>query len=323
MSIVRRHSSRLQAVVVPFSLPTSGDCAGPSALSLSNFSLPARRLPGPREDYDLSATHAFGSGPYTVTLKSTIRARRPSGPVGGGAELGSSSGELFPGSKPHKGLVEQVSIEYRITSTSGTITTTFAGRPDPFCLPLDACGASGTLTDAIAGISSLLEIDAQRVVTQRASRRKALADLRSGRLPLLDSGDLVSDVQSANVGWSAGSACTQQLRQLSALSIDVAAGRDGKNALFSLATDRTEDPFRTACPGPSAADVLGSSDTLARASLPLGELGRSRLRIPISGHGRFLSGSYAGARSGGLTFGLRLVRVRAGTKTETVFPGEP
>jgi hypothetical protein len=153
LSIVRLHSGGLQATVAPFSSPTSGDCAGPSALSLSNFSLPARRLSGPKEAYDLSANHTFGSGPYIVTLKSTIRARRPSAPGAVGLGLsGSSSGEAFPGSKPHKGLVEQVSIDYRITTTRGTFTTRFAGRPDPFCLPLDACGASGTLTDAISGM---------------------------------------------------------------------------------------------------------------------------------------------------------------------------
>jgi hypothetical protein len=322
MSIVRLHSSGLQAIVVPFSPPTSGDCAGPSALSLSsNFSLPVRRLPGPREAYDLSATHTFGSGPYIVTLKSTIRARRPSGPVIGGLQLGGGSGgDESTGSKAHKGLVEQVSLDYRITTTSGAVTTTFAGRPDPFCLPLDACGASGTLTNAISGISSRLEFDAQRVVEQRASRRRALADLRSGRLPLQETGDPVGDVLSANVGWSAGSDCTQRIRQFNALIIDVTESGDGRTALFRLATDRTEDPFRTACAGPGAADVLGSSDTLARASLPLRQLGASSLRVPISGHGRFVSGSYAGARSGDVTLGLRLVRVRAGTKTETVIP---
>jgi hypothetical protein len=308
MSIVRLHSSGLQAIVVPFSPPTSGDCAGPSALSLGNFSRPARRLPGPREAYDLSAIHTFGSGPYAVTLRSTIRARRPSGPVSGGLELsGGSGGDVSTGSKPHTALVEQVSIEYRITTTNGTVATTFAGRPDPFCLPLDACGANGT-------------IDARRVVTRRASRHRALADLRSGRLPLEETGDLVRDVLSANVGWSAGSDCTQRIRQFNALSIDVTASGDGRKALLRLATDRTEDPFRTACPGPSVADVLASSDTLAQASLPLRQLGRSRLRIPVSAHGRFVAGSYAGARSGGVTLGLRLVGVRAGTKTETVIP---
>ena len=212
LTIVRTHSAGLQATGLPFfSPPSSGDCAGPSD-SLGAFSLPARRLPGPREAYDLSSTQSFGSGPYTVTIKSTIRARRPAGsaPGGPGTTSSSSSSGSFPPPKEQKGLVESVSMQYRITGISGTVTTTFAGRPDPFCAPLDACGASGVVTDAISGTENRFEFDAQRVVKRRVSRRGALGDLRSGRLMLLDTGVLVGDRLSANVGWPVGSACTDR-----------------------------------------------------------------------------------------------------------------
>jgi hypothetical protein len=220
-------------------------------------------------------------------------------------------------------------MRYRITGSSGTFTTTFAGRVDPLCVPLDACGASGIITDAISSASSQLDIDAQRVVKRRVSRRNALADLRSGRLPLFDTGVLLKDVLSASFRWPDGSACTDRLRQLNALSLNATSARR-TNLVFSLDTDATEDPFRSVCPGPAAGevlgpssgDVLGPSSTLAQASLPLTELGRRTLRIAVSGHGRFVAGSYAGTDSGGLTVGLRLVRVRAGTKVEDVFPGE-
>ncbi len=318
----RRHSRELEAIALPFSGPSSGDCAGPSPLSLGNFTLPVRRLPGPREAYDLSGAQTFGSGPYEVTVKSTIRARRPAG-TGNGGVGSSGAGTGFPFPKPHKGLIEGVSEQYRVTSTSGTITTTFAGRPDPFCVPLDACGASGTLTDSISGISGKLEFDAQRVVTRRASRRAALADFRSGRLPLQDSALLLKDVLSATVGWPAGSACMDRVARHNAVDLSVDGAGGGQKVRFSLATNQTEDPFRSACPGPAASDVLGSSDALARASVPLRALGRRRLRIVVSGHGRFVAGSYAGSRSGGVTLELRLLRVRAGTVTAKVFPGEP
>ncbi|MGZ4217254.1 MAG: hypothetical protein ACXVHB_05750 [Solirubrobacteraceae bacterium] len=318
----RRQSRELEAIALAFSGPSSGDCAGPSPLSLGNFTLPVRRLAGPREAYDLSGAQTFGSGPYEVTVKSTIRARRPAG-TGNGGVGSSSSGTGFPFPKPHKGLIEGVSEQYRVTSTSGTITTTFAGRPDPFCVPLDACGASGTLTDSISGISGRLEFDAQRVVTRRASRRAALADFRSGRLPLQDSAVLLKDVLSATVGWPAGSACTDRVGQHNAVDLSVEGARGGQNVRFSLATNQPEDPFRSECPGPAASDVLGSSDALARASVPLRALGRRRLRIVVSGHGRFVAASYTGARSGGVTLELRLLRVRAGTVTAKVFPGEP
>jgi hypothetical protein len=320
--IVRPKSGGLQAIVDPFSTPTPGDCAGPLALSLSNFTLPARRLPGPREAYDLSSTQRFGSGPYEVSLKSTIRARRPSGRGNGESGSGMSSGSTTTLNE-HKGLVESVSIVYRIATTGGTVTTKFAGRPDPFCVPFDACGANGTLTDAISGLSTQFEFDAQRVVKRRVSRRAALADVRSGRLQVQETGSLLIDVLSADVGWSAGSTCTDRLKQFNSLGVGVSEQRQRRNVLFSLQTDQTEDPLRTACPGPGTADVLGSSDTLARAMLPLRELGRRSLRIAISGRGRFVSGSYQGSHSGGVTFGLRLIRVRAGTKAENVFPGEP
>ncbi|MGZ4187737.1 MAG: hypothetical protein ACXVFQ_15530 [Solirubrobacteraceae bacterium] len=323
VTIKRSHSGGLQAFGEWVSVPSSGDCAGPSAESFGAFSLPTRRLPGPREAYDLSTTQTFGSGPYTVTLRSTLRARRPP-PVPASGTLGSenSSSGSFPGPVSDTGLVEHVSIIYRITRTSGTFTTTFAGRPDPFCVPLDACGASGAVTDAISGVSTRLEFDAQRLVSRRASRGKALADLRSGRLTLFHTGAPLANVLSANYRWPDGSACTARLRQGNAVSLN-ATGARHKEVLFSIATDSVEDPFRSLCPGPATGDVLGPTGTLARASLPLRELGRPSLRINLSRDGRFVAASYAGSHSGGVSAGLRLVHVRAGTTAENVYPGEP
>lgn len=324
--IVRPRSGGLRALAGPFQTPTSGDCAGPLALALADFTLPARRLPGRGEAYNLSSTQRFGAGPYEVMLASTIRARRSAGSPPGnglGVSSSSSSGSSGSGPRPHKGLVEQVSLEYRITSTSGKLTTAFEGRPDPLCVPLDACGVTGTLTAAISGAAGQLEVDAQRVVSRRRSRRAALADLGSGRLPLVQTGVLLNDVLSAHVGWPAGSACTNSVSQRNTLSLDLVEARHRSNVLISLATDPPQDPFRTACPGPGAADVLGSSATLARGVLPIRALGRRSVRIALSGHGRFVAGSYSGSRGGGVRLALRLVRVRAGTKTEYVFPGEP
>lgn len=323
LTVARTHSAGLRATGLPFfSSPSSGDCAGPGE-ALGVFSLPARRLPGPGEAYDLASTQSFGSGPYTVTIKSTMRARRPSGSEPGGSGTGSSSSSgSFPPPKTHKALVESVSVQYEVTASTGTVTTTFAGRPDPFCLPLDACGASGVVTDAISGAEQRFEFDADRVVKHRVSRRGVLSDLRSGRLLLLDTGILLTDRLSANVEWPVGSACTDKFRQRNALDVFAQESRRHKNVLFSLAT-QGEDPFRTACPGPATADVLGSSNTLARAVITARDLGRKRLRLALSGQGRFVVGSYAGSHSAGLTLAMRLVRVRAGTKVEDVFPGEP
>ncbi|HET7049298.1 MAG TPA: hypothetical protein VFI54_13630 [Solirubrobacteraceae bacterium] len=134
-------------------------------MSLGAFTLPVARLPGPREGYDLSGVQTFGSGPYRVTLKSTIRARRPAGTGNGGVgSLGGGSG--FPLPKPHKALIEGVSEQYRITSTSGTITTSFAGRPDPFCVP----SSSDFAVHGLAGtVTSTIQLSLGRAHTQRAS----------------------------------------------------------------------------------------------------------------------------------------------------------
>jgi hypothetical protein len=322
----RRDSRGLEAMPVPFSGPSSGDCAGPSSLSLADFTLPARRLAGPREGYDLSGTQTFGSGPYEITVKSTMRARRPAGGRDGSGvgSLGSSgSGGGFPFPKPHKGLLERVAVQYLVPSAGGTVTTTFAGRPDPFCVPLDACGASGMVTDSISGISGMLDFEAERVVKRRVSRRTALADFRSGRLPMKDTTVLLKDVLSATVSWPTGSACADRLRQRNAVDLDVEGTRDGRKVGFRLITNQTEDPFRSTCPGPSASDALASSYALARASVPVTAVGRRRLRIVVSGRGRFVAGSYAGTRSGGVTVELRLLGVRAGTVTAKLLPGAP
>jgi hypothetical protein len=58
---------------------------------------------------------------------------------------------------------------------------------------------------------------------------------------------------------------------------------------------------------------------MAHASLPLRKLGERRLHVVLSGRGRFVAGSYAGARSGGVSIALALVRISAATTIEPVF----
>jgi hypothetical protein len=153
------------------------------------------------------------------------------------------------------------------------------------------------------------------------SRRAALADFRSGRLPLQETTVLLKDVLSANLNWPTGSACTDGLTQHNAVDLDVDGTRDGRKVGFTLVTSEIEDPLRNACPGPSASDALGSSDALARASLPVSAVGRRRLRVAVTGNGEFAAGSYAGSRSVRVTVELRRLRVRAGTVTAKLFSG--
>jgi hypothetical protein len=84
------------------------------------------------------------------------------------------------------------------------------------------------------------------------------------------------------------------------------------------------DAFRTPCPGPSAADVLGpNGGALATATVSAGQLGDSRLSITFHSAGTFHSSAYAGRRSGAVVLALALVHSTGGTRRVSLFPGEP
>jgi hypothetical protein len=69
------------------------------------------------------------------------------------------------------------------------------------------------------------------------------------------------------------------------------------------------DPVRTRCPGPSAADIAGSS-ALARGTFPLAAFGRRRLTLRLTTGRRFSSEGYGGSTRPDLTIVLRRTRVR-------------
>jgi hypothetical protein len=308
----------------PDASPSSGRCAGPLEINPTTFHLPARKLPGPTEAYSLAGKRTFGAGPYEVTMTSTIRAERPhtTGIGGNPFGIGGSASSSFP--QPRPGLLESVEFTYRL-SIAGSLTASFAGRPDPFCTPLDTCGTSGSVTDSltpgsIPGGGNVLEIGGQRVVHHVASRARALADLYAGRLAIEPAGDLLVDLASARVSFPDGSLCTDQLRQPNGLDIDANPADDRRVVVFALsAVSEGPDPLRTYCPGPSS----GDAPIQAHASTPIRTLGDHQLQLVLPATGRFTSGSYTGVRSGSVSIDLTLERVRAGTQHTTVFPGEP
>jgi hypothetical protein len=319
LMIVGAHAGGLRAVIsVPEASPSSGRCAGPAALDLDNFTLPARRLPGHQEAYDMSGTRTLGAGPYEVTIRSTVRARRPRTSPGGGGSSTSSS----PGPRPIKRLLEQVSLQYRIVAANGTLTTSFNGRADPFCVPLDACGASGRVTDSISPLSRQFDLEAQRLVPHRVSGAVALRDLRSGRLRIFPSGAPLDNALSATSNWPGGGLCTDQLKQPDGLELGFTAARGAQDLTVGVdASPGGQDPLRSHCAGPAAADAQPSR--IAAGSIALRDLGARHLRVSLSGRGAFVAAGYAGTRNATASVDLRLVAIHAGTQTTQVFPGLP
>lgn len=61
--VKRRAGGARHAVTEDQAAPSSGRCAGPAASDLARIELPARRLPGHREAYDLTGTTTFGAAP--------------------------------------------------------------------------------------------------------------------------------------------------------------------------------------------------------------------------------------------------------------------
>ena len=179
--IGREAHGHLQARVQP---PiSSGRCAGPLAQDLAGVRLRVRKTGGRRPSFDLRGSQSFVGGPFSGTLVSTV-VLRPSS-LGGVETSGSSSSGSFPGPPPRrKVLVEQVTLRYRVASLPGALDTSFSGEPDPFCAALDSCGASGTLRLSLLQPQKELVLSASRTVKTRVSARRAVADLRRGRLRL-------------------------------------------------------------------------------------------------------------------------------------------
>ncbi len=322
LHVVRSGSAGRHAVIdFAEQSPSSGRCAGPTASKLGAISLPARRLPGPREAYDMSGQARMHAGPYLVTVASTLRARRPASTPGGG--VGSVIRGPPPSPRPRKRLVEQVTLNYRMQLISGALTTDFAGLPRPACLPLDACGTLGSLGDAISTADGSLQLEAERVVRHPISGAAALRDLRAGRLkiPFVAAGGQISGRLSATAAWSGGPTCRDEMRQQ--LNLNGKAKGTRLDLALQASNQGAVDILRTHCPGPSTDDVLGPGGSIAAGTLAVRTLGRHHLHLVLPGDGRFVGSGYEGARRGGVSIDLRLLRLLAGTRRISALPGFP
>ncbi len=313
-----RHAGRGRLVARPQPPLSSGRCAGPLASDLARLGLPVRKTGGKkRASFDLRTSKAFVAGPFAGTLVSTVVLRPGGG--SGGVESGGSSGSFFgpPGSR-HKVLVEHVSLHYRVASLPDVLQTSFSGEPDPFCDALDSCRATGTVALSLEGVQNTLTLNASRRVTRSAGARRALADLRRGRLRLDFSG-LTSSLLAAETFVPAdGSRCQESSTSQGQLSLG--SGHPGTALQVSLSAGGELDVLRTYCPGPSQSDVFGSeqgSPRLARGSISVAQLLGRHSTIALTNSGSFSGVGYAGSRAGALGLSLSLERVTAGTVEES------
>ena len=147
---------------------------------------PSRPAPGGQEVrrpaalvLNLRGSQSLVAGPFSGTLVSTV-VMRPSS--SGESQTSGSSGSSLGPPPRRKLLVEQVTLCYRVSCLPGALETSFSGEPDPFCAAIDSCAARGTLGLSLLQPQNQLILIASRTVQTRVGARRAIADLRRGRL---------------------------------------------------------------------------------------------------------------------------------------------
>lgn len=290
----------------------SGRCAGPLPQDLAGIRLAVRKTGGRRPSFDLGGSQPFVAGPFSGTLVSTVVFR----PSSSGVSQSSSSSGSFLGPPPRrKVLVEQVSLHYRVSSLPGTLDTSFSGEPDAFCAALDSCGASGTLALSVAQLHSQLVLSASRVVSARVSARRAIADVRRGRLRLggVAEAAVGTQVTEAFSGGD-GLTCHDSTSANQAEGLFAGPGPGGvQMTLNEEPQAQTPTLLRTHCPGPTDADVIGNFGALAHGTVSVADLLDRHVDVSLTNSGAFSGVGYDGSRSGAIGLSLVLERIHAGT----------
>lgn len=315
LAIGREEHGRLQARVQP---PiSSGRCAGPLAQDLAGLRLAVRKSGGRRPSFDLRGSQSFVAGPFSGTLVSTV-VMRPSS--SGESQTSGSSGSSLGPPPPRKQLVEQVTLRYRVSSLPGALETSFSGEPDPFCAALDSCGATGTLGLSLLQPQNELVLSASRTVQTRVSARRAIADLRRGRLRFgAITGVGVGTVVTESFSGGDGLRCQDSATGGRALVQFIPLGaRRGVSA--TLIEPSGSVALRTHCPGPTDTDVIGNVfgeldviGGLATGAVSPADLLRRQTVVSLTNPGGFSGVGYVGSRGGALGLSLALEQIHAGT----------
>ncbi|HKN95413.1 MAG TPA: hypothetical protein VJU60_13840 [Thermoleophilaceae bacterium] len=293
----------------------SGRCAGPvnndlrGKLPSGVLNLPA--LQRGSALLNMSSRHPFDAGPFSGEVVSTLGVRvGAKSPVDEGGFTISSGGSLSSADRSGKRVL-QLTMEYELTGSTGTLVTRFAGLQPPLCVPLDACGASGAVTYTPGKVSGTLWIFAgERLhAGQHPTLRSALHQLRAGRLRVRAFADLGPESfahASATVTRVGDATCTDSVASAFA-PIYVFQWKRRLQVRLAGPTDGSPDGLRTRCPGPSQNDAVAGG-SLAAGRIASSRVGARKVAVVLSRPGAFSGGGYVGTRSGSLT--LRLVRKR-------------
>ncbi len=306
--------------------PSSGRCAGPLGADLAAVVLPLSVRGGSYPTFDLRGTRAFAAGPFSGQVVSSMAVRTAPANGQSSSSSGSFSGSLFPGrdSPPRRRILsEYVALRYRLSTLPSAFGAEFTGAADAVCEMLDSCGATGSLSLSVRRAQATVTLMASRVVRARASRRRALADFRHGRLSFSYPTTAPASAQVVEtLTRPDGSSC----RDVTSVSgVDFVLGSLGPGQatnLLPVSLQNQNGPgvgvLRTHCPGPADADVTGEADngqgeTLGHGSLRPSQLLTPTTEISLSDPGAFDGLGYAGERRGAVKLQLTLVHVAAGT----------
>jgi hypothetical protein len=195
---------------------------------------------------------------------------------------------------------------YRVASLSGSAGARVEGAGD--CVLLDSCGVAGTLDYRLAATTGQLTVIANRLaVTPPRRTRSGAVDV--GALSLDGFGQLGTATGTLTASLTRpGEPPCADADQLSAPELSVRRV-DARRLAITFGDASSDDLLRSRCPGPSQVDVFGAG-SIARATVPLRDLGRPRLRVTLARGGAFSAPGYAGTRHAALTLDLRLKRVR-------------
>lgn len=295
-------------------------CTGPGADDLRAL-LPThvvseRFLRRGHAQLDFSAERSFSAGGLAGTLHSDVV-----------LHLGRSQDQFQDqtGTGPtHKYSRRAIDVHYRIESVSGQVVTSVHGLADPdLCGPLDACGLMGTVTTAPSVSSGSAQLSAESSAGHSRAELQRAVGLRSGGRPRgvqafgyvqwpHDNGTITSALSR---GATSACSASRPMSGPGALVL-VVRGRQ-VSARYGSTDGLPADAVRTRCPGPSAADIAGSS-TLAQGTLPLTAFGRRRVTLRLTRGRSFRSDGYGGSTSSDLTIVLRRTRVRQYVQTYDV-----
>jgi hypothetical protein len=317
--LIRRGSATVAALQPGFS---SARCAGPLAADLAKIELPVKRTGRRHPTFDLRGTRFFTAGPFSGTMVSTLRFEPA---AGAGQSSSGGSGSFFGGGGPpsHRVLVEHVDLSYRVEPLPGALQIGFGGPVDSSCEVLDACGATGSLALSVGSPPGTIQLSASREVRARVSSSHALADFRAGRLPLGFAGFAQLPTRVLETfSWPGAAECHDSA---AAPALGLMVGSDqvtlGRRVPVTLANQSGIDIFRTHCPGPADADVIGESQNgeipIAGTAVTTRELLAPRTVLSLPGRGAFGGLGYTGTRGGALKVELARVSVSAGTNRQS------